>query len=220
VKQLNMTHIQKLLSISSEPLAAKPQGESKLLETYALGPELFRLLSEKNGFYAFESALHVFPLTSDPVAGIGLEEWNSQSLWRSAYEGLADGLLFFAEDIFQDQFCLSRDEIARFRAETGETTFMADSIESWASLILSDYKRETAWPLASKWQSENGVLAPGKRLMPKTPFFLGGAYSLGNLWVGDPVEGMRFKADLATQTRNVQDGTKVKLHLSKRPEES
>lgn len=51
--------------------------------------------------------------------------------------------------------------------------------------------------------------------MPKTPFFLGGEYSVSNLFAGDPLEGMRFKADLAMQTRDLSDGSKVRLHVGK-----
>jgi hypothetical protein len=210
-----MTSVQKLLSISTEALAPRPKALAELLEPFLLGPELFRLLELKNGFYAFESALHAFPLTS--AVGMSLEEWNAETLWRNCYKDLAEGLVFFAEDIFQDQFCLSSGGILRFHSETGATAFMADSVESWAARILRDYRLETAWPLASKWQAEHGLLPPGKRLMPKTPFFLGGEYSVDNLWAGDPVEGMRLKADLALQTRKLPDGSSVKLIAGKKP---
>jgi len=53
--------------------------------------------------------------------------------------------------------------------------------------------------------------------MPKIPFFLGGTYSMENLWCGDAVEGMRVKADLAIQTRNVPDGDQVRIVLGKKP---
>jgi hypothetical protein len=53
--------------------------------------------------------------------------------------------------------------------------------------------------------------------MPKIPFFLGGEHSISNLWVGDSVEGMRFKADLASQTRNSPDGSAVRLIIGKKP---
>jgi hypothetical protein len=53
--------------------------------------------------------------------------------------------------------------------------------------------------------------------MPKSPFFLGGAYEIENLWAGDAVEGMRFKADVAMQTRNMPDGTQVHLVIGKKP---
>jgi hypothetical protein len=53
--------------------------------------------------------------------------------------------------------------------------------------------------------------------MPKIPFFLGGSYSMENLWAGDAVEGMRFKADLAIQTKNLPDGSQVRIVLSEKP---
>jgi hypothetical protein len=211
------TDIEKLLSYGSESLAPKPVAMAEFLQSYVHGPELFHMLQQKNGFYAFESALHVFPLTSDP--GTGLEAWNAGSLWRNEYQDLAEGLLFFAEDVLQDQFCLSKKQngVLRFYAETGQTAFMADSVERWAGVILSNYKTETGWPFVHEWQAKNGPLPLGKRLMPKTPFVMGGEYKVDNLWAGNPLEGMRFKADLAIQTRNLPEGAKIKLKIVPQP---
>jgi hypothetical protein len=176
------------------------------------------MLEQKNGYYAFESALHVFPLTSDRETG--LEGWNAVSLWRNEYQDLAEGLLFFAEDVLQDQFCLSQKErgVLRFRAETGKTDFMADSLEKWAEVILSNFRTETGWPFVHEWQLKNGPLPLGKRLLPKVPFFLGGEYKVENLWAGNSLEGMRLKGDLAMQTRNLPEGGKVKLNVAPKPE--
>jgi hypothetical protein len=213
-----MTNIEKLLSIGSEPLAPRPSIFPEFIREYALGSELFGMLEQKNGFYAFESALHVFPLTSDPEAG--LQAWNAGSLWRNEYQDLTEGLLFFAEDILQDQFCLSQKQsgVHRFQAETGQAIFMTKTVEEWAGVILSNYRTETGWPFVHEWQEKNGILPLGKRLMPKTPFFLGGEYKIENLWAGNPLEGMRFKADLAMQTRQLPEGAKVKLNIAPKPE--
>src|SRR5690348_11185013 len=98
-----MTNIEKLVSISSEALdSSNPSVFPTFLQEYSMGAELFHMLEQKNGFYAFEYALHVLPLSSDTESG--LEGWNAESLWRNGYEDLAEGLLFFAEDILQDQF--------------------------------------------------------------------------------------------------------------------
>jgi hypothetical protein len=212
-----MTRVEKLLSVSSEPLAQTPPVNPELLKNYPLGPELISMLERKNGFYAFESALHVFPLTSGSAPGATHAQWNSDTLWRNDYGDLTVGLLFFAENIFQDQFCLSSSGVLRFDAETGGTKLMADSLENWAEIILRNFDYETGWTFANKWQAENGPLPPGKRLMPKSPFFLGGAYSMENLWAGDAVEGMRLKADLAIQTKNLPDRTPVRIVLGKKP---
>lgn len=214
-----MTSIETLLSISSDPLAPEVETIPDLLRRFALGEELFGMLKLKNGFYAFESALHVLPLMGD--AGLGLERWNEESSWRYGYRSLADGLLFFAEDIFQDQFCLSENErcVLRFYAETGETISMADSVEEWARTILSQHHKETGWPFVQAWRTRYGPLPLGKRLMPKIPFFLGGEYNVDNFWLGDPIDGMRLKADLAIQTRNLPEGAQVQIKFGPNPNE-
>lgn len=213
-----MTAINKLLSVGSEPLAPQPKAIPEMLGAFTLGPELVRMLHKKNGFYAFEAALHVFPLTGDPETG--LVGWNAVSLWRNDYEDLAEGLLFFGEDILQDQFCLSVKQpgVFRFHSETGELVFIADTIEGWAGVVLSNYQRETGWPFVHEWQAKNGLIPFGKRLMPKTPFFLGGEYNLHNFWVGNSLEGMRLKADLARQTRHLPEGSAIKLRIAPKPE--
>ena len=211
VKYPRMTRLEKLISISTDALAPLPEAMPRFLADWPLGPELYAMLTLRNGFYAFESALHVFPLTSDPASG--LQAWNAESLWRHAYKDLAHGLLFFAEDVFQDQFCLSNKGVMRFDAETGQTTFLAGSIEAWADLILSDYSNQTGWQLAHDWQALNGPLPLGKRLMPKIPFMLQGKYSLDNLYVGNPLEGMTFKGDLAIKIRDLPEGAKIELRV-------
>lgn len=207
----------KLLSISSTALAEKPGAMPALFRQYALGSELFNVLLQKNGFYAFESALHVFPIAQDPSDGV--EGWNSMSLWRHEYEDIGEGFLFFGEDVLQDQFCLvlKKPGVFRFIAETGQAEFMADSFEKWAERILADYNVETGWPLASEWQKKHGPLKPGQRLMPKIPFVTGGEYSLDNLWAGDAVEGMRFKGSIARQIRDVPEGSSIRLNIAPKP---
>jgi hypothetical protein len=96
---------------------------------------------------------------------------------------------------------------------------VADSIEAWANRIVSSYNVETGWSLSSEWQRQNGPLPRGKRLMPRTPFFLGGGYAAQNLWAGDAVEGMRFKAELAVQTRGLPEGANVKLRFATKPDD-
>ncbi|MGZ7060584.1 MAG: SMI1/KNR4 family protein [Candidatus Angelobacter sp.] len=215
-----MTPVEELLSVSSEPLRTRPDAMPGIFEPCALGQELFEMLLEKNGFYAFESALHVFPITKDP--GSGVEGWNASELWRNQYKELAEGLLFFAEDVFQDQFCLSmkQDGVFRFTAETGQTTILASSIKEWAARIMAEYKFETGFPLAHEWQEKNGPLRHGQRLMPKIPFIMGGEYSIDNLWAGNALEGMRFKGDLALQTMHVPEGGDVKLSFRARSKSS
>ena len=185
-----------------------PQLSDRLLALAGTeGAALLALLQQRNGFYAFESALHVLPHSEDR----GLESWNAPALWRDAYADLADGYLFFAEDLFGGQFCLRGEEVGTFDPETGEFEAMANDLEGWAREILADYEVLTGHPLAQAWQRQHGPLPAGQRLLPKMPFVAGGEYELSNLYPLDAVEGMRFRAELARQIRDAPDGAQIRI---------
>ena len=160
--------------------------------------EWLNVLERRNGFYSFESALHVFPSRS-LVSHIGLDEWNSSGLWRESYGDLDPGALFFSEDVFGNQFGLTEEGVCRFDAETAEVERFADTPEDWAHLIVDDFNVSTGFPIAHRWQELHGPLAAGLRLLPKVPFVLGGEYAVENLYAGRAVEGMRVRGHLATQ---------------------
>jgi len=178
----------------------------------SLAEGLLKMLTQCNGFYALESALHVFPSHSSQQE-IGLVDWNKNSLWRDDYKGLADGCLFFAEDIFGGQFCIKDNEIYTFDPETGALDYLADDIEGWAQAIISDYEVLTGYSLAYQWQEQNGQLPAKKRLLPKMPFVAGGEFVLDNLYLADVVEGMRFRADIANQIKDLPDGAMIKFDV-------
>jgi len=171
------------------------------------------MLIKANGFYAYKSALHVFSTHTAP-AEINLEDWNKEGLWRSAYQGLADNCLFFAEDVFGGQFCIKNDEIYAFDPETGGMEYLASDIEGWANVIFEDYEMLTGYPLAHDWQELNGRIPSGSRLLPKIPFVAGGDFTLANLYLSDAVDGMKFRAEIAVQIKDLPEGARIELNFS------
>jgi hypothetical protein len=179
--------------------------------------QLAGLLQRRNGFYVFESALHVFPV-GDATEVMTLGRWNDRKLWIRDYHGAADDLLFFAEDALCNQFALRRDgTVARFDPETAYCTDVSPDIRGWAVSVLADYKFLTAWPLIHEWQLEHGAIPDGQRLCAIIPFILGGDYTLENLYAGDPVERMGLLADLHLQLGENPAGTRVKLEVGPAP---
>lgn len=203
-------HLRKLVGIGGSPLGPSPADLSPVSSWGGVGEELTQLLTEANGFYAFESALLVRPLTS--ASGVlGVLEWNLPDCWRSAYDGLADGILCFAEDAFGGQFCIGRDGVVSFDPETGEQEFLATTLEGWARKLLGDYEMLTGHPIAHAWQEMHGPLLTGQRLAPKLPFVFGGEFEVANLWVGDSATQMLARANVAVRIRDLPDGTPIKL---------
>lgn len=209
-----MSSLEKLLSNASACLnECEPEISGELKNTAgSLKDDLLSLLRQRNGFYALESALHVFPSHSTDQE-IGLADWNNRSLWRDDYKGLADDCLFFAEDVFGGQFCIKENTIHTFDPETGALEFLADDIEGWAKEVVSDYEVLTGYPLAQQWQKQHGQLPARKRLLPKLPFVAGGEFVLDNLYLADAVEGMKFRADIANQIKDLPDGAQIKFNV-------
>ncbi|XVV16702.1 hypothetical protein ACQP2X_20705 [Actinoplanes sp. CA-131856] len=154
------------------------------------------LHDRKNGFYAFDSALLVRPVSAPSGPVLDVTAWNSRQLWGAVYGSILDGVSFFAEDVFGGQFGLRGDEVVSFDPEIGELEHMASSLEAWAAEIIDDHSVMTGQPLAHEWQARNRPLAPGERLIPIVPFALGGEYATGNLRPATDVEAMRVYGDL------------------------
>lgn len=142
-----MTSLEKLLSIGSVPWGADTAlvNLPDLDAIATLGGELRALLRCRNGLYAFESALHVFP-SALPGKEMNLRDWNAFNLWRFEYGDLAKGALFFAEDAFGNQFSLFEERVCFFEAETGELTEFSNDLETWAGRVLSETRLLQAIP--------------------------------------------------------------------------
>lgn len=203
--------IDMLLSAMGPPIGPPIGAEVDLGS--ARGNELVAsILTQTNGFYGFESALHVFPFAAH-AGNHGIDSWNAPDLWRNHYGGITDGFLFFAEDIFGGQFGIKDEVVCSFDPETGESSEVARSIDEWAGKLLDDYSFITGYPIAHQWQTINGALAAGSRLVPKLPFVLGGEYALANLVAMEAVEGMRFRGHLAVQIRDLPDGASITFNI-------
>ncbi len=200
-------HIDKLLKIAGPAFATRPA-------TAALpsNESLRALLLQRNGFFAFESALRVFSTDTSSLS-YGLDEWNSSNLWRRSYGELTAGLLFFAEDVFGGQFCLKNEEVYSFNPETADLTPVAEDLEAWAHAILDDYDFLTGYSLAHKWQAKHGALKSKVRLIPKVPFVCGGEYDISNLVAIDAARAMRSRGNLAAQIRTLPDGSQITFNL-------
>lgn len=207
-----MNCLDELVRLASDPISRGAAGLDAATSSLAghRSLELAGLLKKKNGFYAFESALHVFPADSE-FQGTHLQRWNTSNLWRNCYGILAEGCLFFAEDIFGGQFCIYQDEIYLFDPETGLKKWLAQNLENWADVLLGDYEFLTGFPLAHEWQLKHGPIRPGYRLVPKKLFTFGGDFELENLALEESLVAMRRRGDIATQIERLPDGTAIEL---------
>ncbi len=200
--------LEKLLRISSQPiLAARPV--PLMFESLWSRP-LEHLLTQRNGFFAFESALHVYPSGEDGASPL-LEDWNSPKGWRASYPDLDSEAICFAQDVFVNQFVLSREGVSRLNPETAEVAPHSENLADWAAKLLADYSYETGWELAQLWQRSQRPLRPGERLVPRRPFVLGGDYEVENLVAVESYKAMGLFARLSAEIRAKPEGASVTL---------
>jgi hypothetical protein len=204
----------RLIEVSSAPLAPVTDlmRFERVLRRGSLGSELVEILSGKNGFFAFESALHVFPVTSDKSI-IDIDRWNSDNLWKCEYGELTNGLFFFAEDVFGVQFCIANDSVSTFDPETGNVEFFSANVSQWCERVVKEKEEVTGYPLAKEWKQRFGPIPQGSRLIPRTPFVCGGKYEISNVVLVDAVKGMRIRGDIARQIHGKPDGTQIRFRV-------
>ncbi len=210
-----MGAIAKLISISNQLFSERVPVIDEItgrLFSSEIGQELYGMLSKKNGFFAFEQALQVY--STNPEYYPNLIAWNALEGWRSEYSWLDKKVIFFAQDIFGVQFCISESKVKTFDPETGKFETLAASLDEWASLILKDYNFLTGYPLAKQWQTVNGQLKINDRLIPKIPFVAGGAFEINNLFAVDCERGMRIRANIAKQIKDTPDGSAIQFKIS------
>lgn len=210
---MTMDSIHELIELASAPLGS---GFDDSAFPRSLNPQAIKLLSDKDGFYAFESALLVRPVRDSPNV-LGLVTWNSFDLWKSHYSDSGTDIqsyTFFAENIFGEQFFLADDWVGQFDPETGESHKVADDLNAWAANVLADYDYVTGQGLAHQWQKTHGRLPEGFRLIPKVPFVLQGEFDVANLIAKPELEAMTIRAQLASQLTGLQDGESIAFEIT------
>lgn len=171
--------------------------------------ELGYLLTLKNGFYAFESALNVYSGTQDDLH-TNLFSANTDDSFLKQYD-ITVPVVFFAEDLFLNLFGIVELGVFKLDLETGEFELHSSNLDGWAEKILGNYNYETGWSLASEWQAQHGAIGNGYRLLPKRPFVMGGDYKVDNLVKVKRETGLKNYIALYNQIKFIEDGEALDL---------
>jgi hypothetical protein len=206
-----MSALTTLLDRASDPLAA-PVDVDFGVDTGPLA-ELRTVLGTRNGFFCFNAGIHLFR-AGDTGHGYDLGHWNAPDTWKDTYGGLADGPLWFAQDLLGHQFGALPDGVCVLDPETGDVDPVSGSLEEWAAWLLSDPDGNGRYAMATQWQDAFGPLAVTERLVRLRPLVLGGENAVENIVVRDAVTCMQVRGPVAQQIADLPDGAQVEFRIT------
>lgn len=198
-----------------DPLFAVPAfDETALPAGFPLHATHRALLKRRNGGYFWGGALHVFGACAEPEYH-SLNRWNSDDLWRKQYGSAADGLFFFAEDSFGDQFALDANgKVFAFRAERGLVEELADDFEQWLLIATEAPDELLGRQVFSRWATANGRLPYGHQLQAYPPFLFAESDDEVELDAVEAVENMHFHAAIAQQLASIPEGARARIEFT------
>ena len=201
--------LDKLIDISGSEISSGALESSSSEDATMLSDCIWR---KKNGFYAFNNSLLVRPCTSHSSI-LSAFDWNQKKVWKETYQFNLSRILFFAENVFGEQYGICGGRIYFLDPETGSVECISDSLEDWANYILSNIDFTTGRLLGQEWQNANRPLMAAERLLPMRPFVLQGSFLIENLVSKRDVEGMRVRAVLSNKIASLPDGADIEFHI-------
>lgn len=124
-----------------------------------------RLLQRWNGCYALGGALHLFGACEVPP-NQSLDAWNRADGWRQGFGPILEGVWFFAENAFGDQFGYRHKKVVRLRVFEGRLEPIAASFSEWLGLVVTEPARFLATELFEQCVRAHGPLPFGGHFAP------------------------------------------------------
>jgi hypothetical protein len=165
-----------------------------------------------DGFY-FSKALHIYGLSQDNFHDID----HINAAFKEEYGFLDKIPYFFACDLFGNQFGFDSKEIVFFNLETCKSEPVAKNFEDWMGVIIEKSNYYSGESILLDWENVLSPIELNQRLVPRTPFVIGGEYSPKNMLAVDCIKTINYNASIARQIYNVPDGTLIELKVGTPP---
>lgn len=147
------------------PPYAREHAEATLqaAESSADDHELF--LRRWNGCYALGGALHIFGACVAPP-NQSLDAWNRSDGWRLGFGPILDGVWFFGENAFGDQFGYRNKKVVKLRVFEARIEPIAASFSEWLGMVAMEPARFLATELFEQCVRTHGPLPFGGHFAP------------------------------------------------------
>ena len=181
------------------------------------GPILTPLIAQANGFITRNRIFRVFGTEGDETVP-GIQEWNN-SEWKLDYGDKTHNLLFFAEDIFGNQYAIQTHDgkvsLLRFLCEGGDVETVSGGVRVLIDAFISP---ETStlldWALVNAAFQRGLSPNPNEHLAFEMPLIAGGDYSVDNITVENSELHLGILSQLSRELQNYPTGMKITRFIS------
>lgn len=135
------------------------------------GADHARFLQRWNGCYALNNNLHVFGARDAPP-NQSLDQWNRADGWRQSFGVGLEGIFFFAESGFGDQFGYRKDgKVVSLHAFEGRLERIASGFAEWLEFVFLEPARYLHAELFESCVQAQGPLPFGGHFVPDPQTF-------------------------------------------------
>jgi hypothetical protein len=137
-----------------------------------------------------------------------MQEWNSDTGWRSAFTTKRDLPVFFGEDAFGVQFSISQNQnILRFFPDVGKSEDLGINLSEFFDAIVEDPDATLSLSFYLQCTQKFGVPRLNEHFAFIVELSVGGSLSIENVEVVPAATHMRAAAQIANQVGDDKVGT-------------
>lgn len=175
--------------------------------------DLSAVLTDVNGFIAFDGAFHVRGIAAEPLWHSLGAAWKGERALHRLFPVLSPNDVPFAQDALGDQFIFRDDHICRLEAETGELHATGMDTQDFFRALIDTPEQQLPLGFVRRFHDEGGVLLPGQLLSVYPPLCTKESASGVSLRAISAIERVEFLAHFAQQTADLTDGSRVEFRV-------
>lgn len=177
--------------------------------------DLSAVLTDVNGFIAFDGAFHVRGIAAEPVWHSIGAAWKGERALHRLFPVLSPNDVPFGQDALGDQFIFRDDHVFRLQAETGDVQATGMDIQDFLRALVDTPEEQLPLGFVRRFHEEGGVLLPGQLLSVYPPLCTKESASGVSLRAISADERIEFLASFARHIANLPDRSRVELRVDK-----
>jgi len=184
----------------------------EILET--LPSNLRNLLTQINGFVAFNGGLHLRGACPEPRWHSITEVWRGPHALHTLYPAVSTEEIPFGQDCMGDQFLLRDGLVYKLFTETGNKVSLDIDFAQFLQEAVTDPVEYLELQPLLQYLEESGPLEPGKILIAYPPFCTLEAEEGVTLTAMPALEALEYLSSLANKMGSIPEGGKIKFEIA------